>query len=295
MSEIDRVHQRAVSAVKNLKRCEREVIDALIEVDEKRVFKEMGYSSLHDYCVMALNLSHDQAYTYIGIARKSREVPELRQLVNDGSIHLTNAKKIVRVLTPENKTELLEKAKDLSSRQLERELIKTYPEKVTKERIRPVTENRLEMKVFITPELEKNLRRMQDVLSQKLKKPCTMEEVVTFMATECLERHDPVKKAERAKPKVVARPKSDRRAIPVQVAHQVVKRDHGQCTFILPNGQRCPSTRWLQTHHRTPWAQGGAHSVENLTTLCFTHHSYIHDRGPARAKTNPFRAGPMAR
>lgn len=295
MGLIEQIHERAVLAVKNLKRSEKEVIDALIEVDANRVFKEMGYASLHDYCVMALNLSHDQAYTYIGIARKSCEVPELRKLVNEGAIHLTNAKKLVRVLTPENQQDLLEKAKALSSRELEREIVKTCPEKVTRERIRPVTETRLEMKVFITPEIEKNLKRMQDVLSQKLKKPCTLEEVISFMAKECLERHDPVQRAERSKLKVVARQKPSGRAIPAAITHEVTRRDQGRCTFVLPNGQRCPSTRWVQVHHRMPWAKGGKHSVENLTTLCFTHHQFTHDRGLARAKTNSFQTRPMAR
>lgn len=296
MGEIERAHERAVLAAMSLKRSEKQVLEALIEVEDNRVWEKKGYPSLHVYCVEALRLTDAQAYFFTGVARKSKEVPELRELVSSGSIHITNARRIVPVLTQENKTELLTKARELSYRALERELIKTHPEKVTKERIRPVTETRLEMKVFISPEIEKNLKRMQDVLSQKLKKPCSMEGVLEFMASECLKRHDPIKKAQRSKPALVARQTSPQgRAIPAAVTHEVVKRDHGQCTFILPSGKRCPSMRWVDRHHITPWARGGGHSAENLTTLCAAHHRFIHDSGSARAKRNVFRAGTMAR
>lgn len=291
MDFIQQIHQKAVLAAGNLKRGEKELLEALIQVDTNRVFIKMGHPSLHVYCVEALHLTDAQAYNFIGVARKSREVPELQALVCDGSIHLTNARRIAPVLTPENKAELLGKAKELSYRELERDLVRSFPEKTTKERIRPITENRLELKVFITPEIERNLKRAQDVLSQKLKKPCSMEEVLKFMTGEFLERHDPVKKTERAKPKLVARRVPAARAIPMSVAHQVTRRDEGQCTFILPNGKRCPSRRWLHRHHKTPWAHGGTHELNNLTTVCAAHHQHIHEQHPMvwpvkRAKTD---------
>lgn len=295
MNDIERVHQRAVGAAKDLKRSERELLDALIEVDKKSVFKKKGYSTLHDYCVMELQLTDAQAYTYIGVARKAKEVPELRTMVSEGAIQISNARKIVPELNTQNKIELLSMAKDLTFRQLERELVKKFPEKVTKERIRPVTETRLELKVFITPELERKLKRLQDVLSQKLKKPCSLEAALEVIVEETLEWHDPIRKAQRARQPLVARQTGIAKVIPAQVAHEVAKRDQGRCTFILPNGQRCPSQRWLHRHHIVPRSKGGAHSSENLTLLCSTHHQFIHDSGLSRAKLNPFRAGPVAR
>lgn len=284
MNIVEQAHEKAVIAAKNFKQAEANLLEALIEVDRKRVFEKMGYPSLHAYCVEALHLTDAQAYNFIGVARKSRQVPELQTLVSNGSIHLTNARRIAPVLTEENKAELFQKAKDLSYRELERELVRAFPQTLTKESVRPVAPNRLEMKVFITAEMEKDLKRMQDVLSQRFKKPCSMEEVLKFMVKECLERHDPVKRAERAKPLVARRAGSKTiRAIPAPIAHEVVRRDQGQCTFTQPNGKRCSSQRWLQRHHKTPWARGGSHSLDNLTTLCSTHHRHIHDNGLARA------------
>ena len=54
----------------------------------------------------------------------------------------------------------------------------------------------------------------------------------------------------------------------------VLARDDG-CTI-----DGCTSTYRLQAHHITPRSQGGTHTAENLTTLCWYHHHVaIHRRG----------------
>jgi len=306
MSEIDTIHERAVLAARQFKRSEKELLDAIIDVERRRVWQWKAYPSLHAYCVNSLRLTDAQAYSFIGVARKSREVPELRTLVSNGDIPLTNARRIVPVLDQTNKKELLEKAKNLSSRELDQELVKSFPEKITRERIRPITENRLELKVLITTSLENNLKRMKDILSQKFKKAASMEEVLEFMLKECLEHHDPIRKAERNQT-LVARQRENRKAmsargrrisslmanrrgpIPTSTSHELSLRDRQQCTFVLPSGQRCPSRRWLHRHHIVPRSQGGMHSFENLTTVCSTHHQFLHGRERLETQVITFR------
>ena len=82
---------------------------------------------MHVYCVKALLLSYAQAYSMIGIARKSREIPEIKTLLNDKKMTLSNATQIMRVINFENKDELLGKAQNLSKRELEREIKKIHP------------------------------------------------------------------------------------------------------------------------------------------------------------------------
>ena len=68
---------------------------------------------------------------------------------------------------------------------------------------------------------------------------------------------------------------------------------HGSTTNIRPSLRRavlarddgctidgCTSTYRLEVHHITPVSQGGDHTAENLTTLCwFHHHVAVHRRG----------------
>ncbi len=65
------------------------------------------------------------------------------------------------------------------------------------------------------------------------------------------------------------------RAIPPRLRRFVLARDGGVCT-----AEGCTSRYRLQSHHITPWSDGGATDAENLATLCwFHHHVVIHGRG----------------
>jgi HNH endonuclease len=64
------------------------------------------------------------------------------------------------------------------------------------------------------------------------------------------------------------------RAIPPAVRHAVMFRD-GSCTV-----DGCRSTYRLEPHHIRRHADGGRHTIENLTTLCWYHHHVaIHGGG----------------
>lgn len=68
---------------------------------------------------------------------------------------------------------------------------------------------------------------------------------------------------------------SGRRALPMELKHQVMFRDQGQCRFHR-NGQRCENRRYLEIHHKKPLSQGGSDKLENLVLLCSEHHKTVH-------------------
>jgi hypothetical protein len=63
------------------------------------------------------------------------------------------------------------------------------------------------------------------------------------------------------------------RVVPTAIKRALVARDRG-CTF-----PGCHHTRWLDAHHVHHWADGGETSLENLLTLCSTHHRLVHEGG----------------
>ncbi|MEK7357914.1 MAG: HNH endonuclease signature motif containing protein, partial [Bdellovibrionota bacterium] len=71
------------------------------------------------------------------------------------------------------------------------------------------------------------------------------------------------------------------RKIPAAVRHAVNLRDRGQCTYTDELG-RCATTRWTDMHHVIPRSEGGLDTVENLATVCKTHHQFIHE--PSRVR-----------
>ncbi len=130
-------------------------------------------------------------------------------------------------------------------------------------------------------ELEKQLRQVQDLVSQKTAKPASLEDALAHLTKLYLERHDPVRKAERVvnqKPssRKPATPRLGRQPLPASLKHQVHLRDGYRCTHRDTSEQRCPNRRWLHLHHVIPVASGGLNELSNLVTLCSLHHQHRH-------------------
>ncbi|MGK5087261.1 HNH endonuclease signature motif containing protein [Bdellovibrionota bacterium FG-2] len=283
-------------------KAEGDLLEILEQADRHRVYRKHGHSSLFLYVVRELGLSESVAYNLITVCRKAREVPELRTLIGHGTITLSNARKISPVLTPQNKALWLEKAASLSKRQLEKEIVKVRPEAATPENVSYVTQERVRLEVGLSETDMLNLRRVQDLMSQAKGRSVTLEDVIVQMTGEYLKRHDPVKRAKRqitkkgkhaqkappagmqpvaiqVGPQQPTKPQPSRVPIPANLLHQVRLRDQGRCTYTHKNGRKCNQRRFIETHHKIPVSQGGENTLENLTTLCSSHHSWIHEGG----------------
>ncbi len=291
----DQIHARALEISARYRRAEVELIEILQEAEDHRVYLLRGHSSLYAYVTDELGLSEHVAYNLITVARKARQVPELKAQIQSGAITLSNARRVASVLTPQNQDEWIPKASTLSSRQLEKEIVRVRPKEATAERASYVTPNRVKLALGLSEAEMLKLRRVQDLLSQSQKRPVSLEETIEALTAEFLNRHDPVKKAKRHHVKH-ARPVNEtpaaepttspvtpeeplvtrREPIPANILHQVNLRDQRRCTHTLPNGLRCNQSRWIEIHHQIPVSQGGANTPDNLITLCSTHHKFLH-------------------
>lgn len=312
LSEADQIHARAVEVSSRYKRAEADLIEILQQAEEHRVFLKRGHSSLFQYVVEELGFSESTAYGLITVARSSRQVPELKAQLRSGKITLSNARRIVSVLTPQNQAEWLSKASTLSSRQLEKEVIKVRSIEATPERASYVSYDRIKLELGLSEREMLRLRRVQDLMSQVQKRALSLEEVIEALNNEYLRRHDPVEKAKRHRVKQAAplskhdqteapttsnqtktvktlfarrvdsnlqatsKVEVKREPIPATVLHQVNLRDQRRCTHIKQNGSRCNQARWIEIHHKVPVSHGGPNTPDNLVTLCSIHHKFAH-------------------
>ena len=191
------LHQQALQKAKEYKKSEGALLEILMQIDKHKAYLKLGYPSLHVYCTKALNLTDAQAYTFCGVAKKSIEVPELKAAIDNGELHLTNARRVVPIINSENKSEWLMKATELTQKELEREIKVAFPESIKPESMRPVSEAHFEFKITISVELEKKLARVKDLLSQKKKRAVSYEEALLEISQEYIQRKDPVERAER--------------------------------------------------------------------------------------------------
>jgi hypothetical protein len=242
------LHEKAITLVKKYLTSENELLEIIQQIFVTQAFRELGYRSLHEYCVLALTLTDAQAYAFTSVLKKSQEVPKLKEAIQKGELSLNMARKIVSVITPETQEDWIEKAKTLRQKELEKEIVKTHPEKGVRSRIKPITETKRELRCLIDKDLESMMERIQDLESQRTQRPVTLEETLMAMAKLYLEKKDPIEKAkrchEREKVKMTMPAKtikpqvanfSARRKIPTPILRQVHLRDKGQCQ--APNCQ----------------------------------------------------------
>ncbi len=64
------------------------------------------------------------------------------------------------------------------------------------------------------------------------------------------------------------------RHIPAEVTRAVWLRDGGRCAFVGSHGRRCAEQGFLECHHVTPYAAGGASTADTIQLRCRAHNGY---------------------
>ncbi len=290
ISLADEIHGRAIEISIRYKRAEADLVDVIQQVEDHRVFLKRGHASLFSYVVGELGISESMAYSLITVARKARQVPELKARLQSGEMTLSNARRVATVLTPQNQDEWIAKATELSGRQLEKEIVKLRPQEATPERASYVSSGRVKLEVGLSEEEMLRLRRVQDLESQAQRKAVSLEEVIAALNSEYLRRHDPVEKAKRHRVRR-ASPAGDAAtaasASAPKPAHTPTSGTTDASASTNQNKQtdQKNQTEPVKTHvalrevesqKRIPVSQGGLNTADNLITLCSAHHQLAH-------------------
>jgi len=263
------------------------LIELTQEADFTKFYLELGYSSLFEYLHQGQGISAATVSNLITVARKSVKIPEMMEAIASGEVGLAKLRKVSSVITSENKSEWIDKSKKLSCRELEKEVAKVSTYKPRRDFWQRINADYFRLSIDTTESFKALAERAQDVFCKKSQSNKTLTEVFAWAINEALAKHDPLIKAERAKAKVKsvtakqsvtqdAGPTDNKRKhIPQHILNQVVLRDKGRCSF-QKHGRRCHHRRFLDIHHIKPVKDGGQNTVENLATLCETHHIYLH-------------------
>jgi len=290
------LHEEALSLSKLFRNTESDLIEVLMKIDEAKVFLALGYSSLYSYALEALDLSEANAYAFSAVAKKSKQIPELKTEIKSGNLSVSNARRVLSVITPQNKMEWIAKAAVLPKIELEKEVFKANPEAEKKESIRQLSEDRFSLKLGISEDLLRKLKRAQVLLMNKGRKNLGLENVLAELTEEFLEKNDPLRKAERITEKKSesfcpgknldaldqntqeqARFGESRRPISAALKHSISLRDKGLCQFQSEE-KKCNTMAYVEIHHKKPVSRNGTNTLENLITLCSKHHKYLHEQ-----------------
>jgi 5-methylcytosine-specific restriction endonuclease McrA len=275
-----KLHGQALRLSRTHRRVEWRLIVVIQKIEHDRFYKQLGHSSLYKYAVDGLGLTESVAYAFISVARMASQVEKLQAALRDQ-----------KMLNEENADELLAFAMNHSSRETDFEVARRNPKKDPPDRSRPLSEDRVEVKMSMSRSAYNQLRRAQSLMTEECNESVDFGLTVEHLLNDYLPRHDPVLRAGRAilrnsKRKSVKKLRtfgvkavaSQGKRIPLtaEQRHEVFARDGGRCTHIDSSGKRCQHDRWLHIHHIVPVSEGGSNDPENLTTLCSFHHDLAH-------------------
>lgn len=244
----------------------------LIEIENRGVFRELGYPSLFDYCLRALKYSEASSARRVAAARALRDNPELSELFLTGQVNLCTIATAAKCLR-EKRTEVSEIV-GKSKREVELLVAPTIP--AIKELIRPVVlespktplwpetprEERYSISFSITKEVYREFEKVKQLLSGKLGSNLSVESIFKELIRQQLDR----------KHRQAKKPLNKRtRYISLSLRQEVRARDGAQCTYVSPDGTRCSAKHYLQFDHVVPWAQGGTTESANLRLRCSCH------------------------
>jgi len=249
-------------AVKQEKKLTAIVLDHLAEIERRKVYCDLGISSLFRYCVDILGYSEAESAYRVNATRLVSSSPFAKKSMEEGKLSLSAASKIFGhikqeqkrgdgVVLPNQVSKIIKKSEGRSTRQLDLMLaeISTVPVE---------RKERVELNERILKKIEK-LRKIYGERSDL--------EVLEMVLD------DKIFEMELSKPKRTSSITSENpRYIDRAKREHIYARSGGQCEYVsLKTGKRCNARLHLQIDHINPLALGGKTEISNLRHLCFAH------------------------
>ena len=117
-----KVHARLEQALAEMQRAEQNAVLLFAEILRRKLYRDLGYSSIHAYACDALKFSESKTYQFLRLAQSLEKLPVLTETLAAGEISWTKARTLTRVATPDNERNWIEAARTSSRRELERKI-----------------------------------------------------------------------------------------------------------------------------------------------------------------------------
>lgn len=280
-----------------------EVLQCLREIEIRRLFVDLGFSSMYEMCIKHYKYSEGQTQRRLSAARLLKELPEIESKIQSGNLNITTLAKVqtfVRaekqaqhVLSKEEKLQLLEGLQNKSTREAEKELVRqshqpefllgkfhisetSLNESVVKNS--ETSEQFVKFEALLNQENQKLLQEFKELFAHELSDASALS-VLQLLLKKTLngkKKKLGLVSAEKNNARLPSAAKVAplRSAISIHVKRTVWRRAQGCCEYVdSKSKQRCSSKYALQTDHVKPLALGGDNSLQNLALLCRAHNS----------------------
>jgi hypothetical protein len=264
--------------LKNLISKEREILslilEHILEIDRRKFYLKMAYSSLFDYLTKHLGYSSGSAQRRIDAARLMKEVPELSQKLENGSLNLSQISLVQKAIRQQkvqlsHKLEILESLENKSffeSQSIVSKALDIEIKEVTK--ITNQKDESIRLEITLSKEQWQKLQQMKSLLPNGSGE---WSEVLEYLADQVIEK----------KTKAKTLPKPSEKRVNISMRKHIRNRD--QCCQHKDKitGRICGTKLNLQIDHIKPLWAGGQSTEENLQLLCANHnrHRYRQQSG----------------
>jgi hypothetical protein len=307
MIQAPEIHRRLVAALDAMHRAEKSAVTLFAEIADRRLYRELGYSSMRQYAREALGFSDAKFYQFQRLVDSFAELPELKRAVASGELAWTKAREVVKVANPETQQAWLDEAKKSNRRQLEVKVKaarassgsppasdlfgerSTPPARIDQARSLKLSPEQLaQFEVLMEALRKQGLKGSREevllaALDSAASSDCTRvqsapKQIVLYQCEDCgktrvqtsrglLEVDSPAD----CDAQVLDRDGMNRSTIPPKTRRQVLARDLHTC-----QSPGCGNTHFLEVHHIKPSSRGGSSLESNLITLCSACHRLLH-------------------
>lgn len=182
-----------------------EVVDAIAEVARRRIFLDLGFSSLFSYCTEGLGYSAASAQRRIDAARMLIELPEIKAEISDGSLNFSQISLVAQSLRQkckldstieadaDGKRELLDSIKGLDARRAQEVIARKLDMPIVeRDSVKAQKNESVRLETTFTKSQFEILERAREVASHAT--DGGWSDVFAYLAEDFLKRRDPLRK-----------------------------------------------------------------------------------------------------
>ncbi len=119
-SEVTLRHEHFLDAHERHAASEAELVKLLVEMDEKGDFRELGFSSIHDYTRVTVQWERGKTEAMLRLGRSLKGLKKLERSLAEGEVSATKVREIARVATPRTEAKWIEVGRTHTYSQIER-------------------------------------------------------------------------------------------------------------------------------------------------------------------------------
>lgn len=279
-----------------------EILQVICEVDARKLFLEMGFSSLFDYLTVGVGYSQGGAQRRIDAARLLSELPEIGEKIQSGAIKMNKismvqkaareaAKLNSQTVRSEEKRQLLELISEKSIFESQKEIATFFDIPVVqKQETKVQADQSVRIEMTLPKEVHEKVLQAQALLSHSV----PSQDLVHFLdfvcgkiikqktRTKAVQQVVKIKPSDEKVEKESTKSDGDRTYVNTaswsaksfsvpQWKRPVLGKGVG-CEYRDPlTGKGCNSHWFLQVDHKQPRWANGSNLEGNLQILCATH------------------------